>query len=381
MEKKKVGIITIHHSTNYGACLQSWALYKFLKDEGYDCEVIDLHRPVHPDYIQSKKYRPFREKETTLSNYGKFKQSVKRMLKLNKKDMQRKVERMRSFSPINDQIKMSRTFTSIDLLYENPPVYDIYITGSDQLWNPTQPFCIEPYFLTFVKKGQSKKISYASSIGISELHEDEKDAFHRWLKSYDAISVREEDARKLICSIVDKPVEVVADPTFLMPETYWHSIAKLPNEHKYILVFMLSANEIVDYGIQLGKESGLRVIVLPSGNFKKGCTVEANVGLYEYLGYFASAEMVISDSFHAMVFSILMGAKNFYAYIAPTNKRGSRIRTLFDSVGINEHILQAPLDVSYKELQSKPINSSVVRHLVAVQREKAQNFLRHNLNL
>ena len=52
----KVGIITIHNSTNYGACLQSWGLYKYLVDEGYDCEIIDLHRPVHKDYVYSDKF-------------------------------------------------------------------------------------------------------------------------------------------------------------------------------------------------------------------------------------------------------------------------------------------------------------------------------------
>ena len=52
----KIGIITIHNSTNYGACLQSWGLYKYLVDAGYDCEIIDLHRPVHKDYIYSDRF-------------------------------------------------------------------------------------------------------------------------------------------------------------------------------------------------------------------------------------------------------------------------------------------------------------------------------------
>ena len=55
----KIGIITIHNSPNYGACLQSFALYKFLEQQGYSTEIIDLHRPYHDDYVVSKKYKPY----------------------------------------------------------------------------------------------------------------------------------------------------------------------------------------------------------------------------------------------------------------------------------------------------------------------------------
>ena len=68
----KIGIITIHHSCNYGACLQSFALYKYLELLGYTVEIIDLHRPFHDDYVVSKRFHAYLYREET------FKQFLKR---------------------------------------------------------------------------------------------------------------------------------------------------------------------------------------------------------------------------------------------------------------------------------------------------------------
>ena len=136
----KIGIITIHHSTNYGASLQSWGLYKFLCDEGFDCEIIDLHRPVHSDYKYSKKYICYRGlngrtlKQKIWNLYIRFFKRTPLYIK----------EKNEKFRKFNRKIKLSKAYRSIDDLYANPPQYDIYISGSDQVWNPSQPFCIEP---------------------------------------------------------------------------------------------------------------------------------------------------------------------------------------------------------------------------------------------
>lgn len=101
------------------------------------------------------------------------------------------------FEVFNSVIRMSKPYKSVDAIYADPPVYDVYITGSDQLWNPTQRFCLEPFFLTFVPNN-AVKISYASSIGISSLTNIEKNDFKKWLSSYNAISVREKQAQKML---------------------------------------------------------------------------------------------------------------------------------------------------------------------------------------
>ncbi len=119
-------------------------------------------------------------------------------------------KRIAKFDDFNKAIKLSTPYYSIDSLYDNPPLYDVYISGSDQLWNPEQPFPIEPYFLTFVQNSNAKKISYASSIGISSLEPLQVRDFTRWLSSYDAISVREPEAARILQPHLKQKIEIVA---------------------------------------------------------------------------------------------------------------------------------------------------------------------------
>lgn len=372
----RIGIITIHHSTNYGASLQSWGLYKYLCDEGFECEIIDLHRPVHSDYKYSKKYKSYRQ-----INGKTLKQKLWDLyVSIFKRKSIYLIEKNKKIKQFNNRIKLSRAYKSIDELYANPPQYDVYITGSDQVWNPSQPFCIEPYFLTFVNNPKAKKISYASSIGISELTETEASDFRKWLSAYNAISVREYEGKELLSKIVDKPIEIVADPTFLVGPDYWRSIALRPKvTQSYILVFRLQRQEIIDYSIRLGKQSEKKVIVIPDGQDTDGCTILRNQGLEEYLGWFAHADMVITDSFHGTVFSILMGAKNFFSYIHPTNQRGSRLITLLKTFNVSDHLLKSDLSLSYDDLMRKTINRDTIYTICLEQMYKSRCFLKNNI--
>lgn len=372
----KIGIITIHNSTNYGACLQSWALYKFLIDYGYDCEIIDLHRPVHKDYKYSKKYVDYNGACKKAQKFN-LKSFIKKYV-FRKKIPSYKIERMRKFETFNSQIKLSAAYRSIDELYSNPPIYDIYITGSDQLWNPTQPFCIEPYFLTFVKSPPAKKISYAASIGHDTLSEKEKEDFKHWLLSYNHISVREYEAKQLLESLVSKPISQVSDPTFLIGPDYWRSIAKAPNEKvPYILCFKLNSGcQLVDYVIKIGKELNKKVIVLTTTEDNvKNCQIVRNAGVEEFLGYIAHADMLISDSFHANVFGLLLGVKNLWAYISPDNHRGSRLRSLFYTFGIDNHFIAPDLSTEAKTLQSDLINHDEIYNISISEQKKSSDFL------
>ena len=375
----KVGIITIHNSTNYGACLQSWGLYKYLVDEGYDCEIIDLHRPVHKDYVYSDKFVDYNGKCAEVRKLT-LKKFIRRYI-VKDKVPDYMILRNLKFDRFNSRIKLSKTFCGIDELYATPPSFDVYVTGSDQVWNPTQPFCIEPYFLTFVSNPNSRKISYGASIGIEKLTEREKKDFKRWLDSYDVISVRENEAKVLLESFVDKPIYQVADPTFLLGTEYWRSIAIKPKiEEPYILCFKLyNGDHLVNYAAEIGRQAGLKVIVLPGGGNVSGCEIVRDAGPEEFLGYIANAEMLISDSFHANVFGILLGTKNQWAYISLDNQRGSRIKTLFRTFGLSEHIMSPDLSDQYSKLDSLKKNADFIRDALNREIQHSRDFLNHAL--
>lgn len=378
---KKIGIVTIHNSPNYGACLQSYALYRYIKDCGDDVEIIDLHRPcAYADYVPSKKFVPYRQNKRSLKS--KIKKTVKTWFGLSQRTSSLySPAAKKKFDEFNAAIALSKPFRGIDELYENPPFFDLYISGSDQLWNPTQAYCLEPYFLTFVPEGQGQKISYATSIGVTELRENEKADFTDWLKQYDDISVREYQARDMLQTMLgEKPVHQVADPTFLLEPQVWKSLAQKPNvKGKYILLFTLQHRPaILDYCLKLSQQSGIPLVSLgqiqPEATGKSYVAVK-NAGPKEFLGYIQYAEMVITDSFHCTVFSLIMGANNFYTYISPTNCRGSRITDLLNTYGLCGHLLPISLDTDYRSLSANELDKDKITEVMSKERERSRRFL------
>lgn len=378
----KIGIITIHVSPNYGATLQAYALYKFLVSQGFDCELIDLHRSEFEDYIPSKRFVRCRPRKVSL--YEKFKNVIKKMIGYKTRVVNTKnkysVEAAPKFKAFNSAIKLSKTYRGIDQLYDDPPVYDVYITGSDQVWNPSQYYCIEPYFLTFVPVS-ARRISYAASIGISYIRENEKALFAKWLSRYDAISVREKQAKTILSAITNKEITQVSDPTFLLDREYWKSVAVYPSSKDYILIFTLEFNQrMVNYGKRLSQECGKKLFVLAQvqdKNVADGYVPIVDAGPKEWLGYIANASLVLTDSFHCTVFSIIMGTENFYSIIE--NDRGSRITDLLATFELTDHLLNPALTDSYKELCKNRIDQKAIDNTFTREQKFSRDFLLKNI--
>lgn len=383
---KHIGIITIHKSPNYGACLQSYALYEYLRQCGQDVEIVDLHRPTHADYVESRRFTPFIHRfETPVQ---RIRRVIKTLLGWDKRRGNRCVHERKCppppstlslFESFNDKIRYTRPFNSIDELYANPPEFDTYITGSDQVWNPTQAYCIEPYFLTFVKQG--RKISYASSIGIEKLTSKEQRKFKKWLSSYDKISVRESSAKFFLSSLTGKEVACVADPTFLLDRDSWRELAESPDESDYILVFTLGYEEhIVEYALRLASESGKKLVVL---GIEQPITdryiAVREATVQQWLGYVANADMVITDSFHCTVFSIILNTRRFFTYISPWSDRGSRITNLLKLYGLENNLLDVTLTQPYEVLEKIATDKDKIKKVFDFEQSRSRAFLLENI--
>lgn len=371
----KIGIITIHKSPSYGACLQSFALWKYISSEGVDCEIIDLHRPTHIDFKKSDRFLPMRQEHLTFKVKvltELFKLKDKLLAKVHLSPLEKK------YNQFNEEIKYSKVYKGVDELYANPPSYDLYVTGSDQVWNPQQAYCIEPYFLTFVNNG-GKKISYAASIGLKDLLSEEKEKFAQWLESYDAIGVREKSAQELLTSFMNKPTTLVLDPTFLLDKESWLKESVLPAvDDSYILLFSLfTPSNILNFAKRIAEESNKQLIVLAPNKKEviEGGLLVNDAGPREFLGYFCQADVVITDSFHGTVFSMIMEAGNFFSYIAPNNRRGSRIVDLLSLFQLEDHLLSPELKETAIELQSHQIDLSILKERIKEERAKSISFL------
>lgn len=376
----KVGIITIHNSPNYGASLQSYALYRYIANQGVDCEIIDLYRPDLAGYIFSERF----DKVENLSRKKKLKGFLKKLvlyllgMRSKGKVLAGENELKRRFEEFNGQIALSQPYRSIDQLYAHPPLYDLYVTGSDQVWNPTQPYAIEPYFLTFAPN--KRKISYASSIGIAELTTDEKAKFKQWLSGYENISVREYEAKILLESFVGRKIEQVPDPTFLLPTDEWRKeMAERQIEGNYILCFTLYFKlSFIRYAIRLAKQSGKKLVIISQTqpNPIADYLAVKDAGPREWLSYIAYADMVLTDSFHCTVFSIILRAKNFYSYISPIDRRGGRLVGLLETYGLKEHLLNSDLTQSYEALEQEVIDWGAVDKIQNRESVSGREFLR-----
>lgn len=369
----KIGIITIHRSPSYGGSLQAYALFRYLSNMGYDVEIIDLLRPTHQEYRYSFKYHKMR-----LRFYEYIKNAFYAIGRVRSHKFD-PIAYNEKFVEFNKQLKLSKTYTRIDDIYSTPPNYDVYITGSDQVWNPAQPYAMEPYFLTFVNSG--RKISYAASVGLEDLLPKERKKFKKWIEAYDCVSVREISIKKYLESFIDKKIERVADPSFLLSRNEWQSISIKPEHNNYILLFELRHNPLlINYCKQLASQSGKSLFVLGQKEpISDEYTTINDAGPLEFIGYIEEADMVITDSFHGTVFSIIMNTCNFYTYIAPGNKKGSRIIDLLKLHNISNHLLDSSLTQTWDNLSGNEINREIVDECYHREQKLSQDFLTHSL--
>lgn len=370
---KKIGLITIHNCSNYGACYQSYALYKYLQLQGCDIELIDLALPSAKDYKDSRIIK-------SKKSYGppiiiKIKRFIKRFItgkwaspSIYYEDM-RTYEAYQHFYSLID--KRTPHYSGPDELYANPPIYDLYITGSDQVWNPIMGKPLEPYFLTFAPT-TAQKISYGASIGINTIPDTYKSKFKDWLSTYTSISVREREAKEELERITQREIIQVMDPTFLLSRDQWLDIAfPIEVEKPYILMFSLGMNiAMIEFSRRMSKESGLPLIIICESKDKEeikklSMMPEVKwVGPQQLINYIAKAEIVFTQSFHGTAMSIILKTNNFFTYISPNNNRSSRIRSLMEILNINNHILDGTLNFHYNELIKRELNfNDIQKHV------------------
>ena len=339
----KIGIITIHKSeVNYGACLQCYALWRYVTAMGHDCEVIDLLRPSHIGY-------KFKFRQSSIKPlFILLKLRITRLLAM-LKDKQIRL-RERRYREFNNQVKYSPTFRSAKELSDNPPLYDIYVSGSDQIWNPNMTFEHEPYMLSFAPAGK-KRIAYASSFGVQQLPEAVKETYRTYLSSYEHISTREQSGSHLVKEITGREVPVVLDPVFLLSADEWTAVACEDStiDGDYLLVYSLRDNpRLLSLAMGQAKRMGCKV-VLVNADYNV-CTTSGvlqlrNVGPRQWLGLIRHTRLFITDSFHGTAFAIIFGTR-FLTCVTPLAKTNDRIYTLLSNLGLQGNIISVstPLD-------------------------------------
>lgn len=366
--KKKIGIITFHRAHNYGAMLQVYALQKTL--EKYDTVVIDYRNKEIEDT-----YKVLRINKRNI--FTRIKSMVASVIYY-----KRLSKRHKSFDEfLKENIKLSKSYYTEDELKKLPPKLDIYITGSDQVWNyDIAAKKIDAYTLNFGEKNV-KRISYAASMGKNSLDSDHEEMYIKNIKKLDAISVREKKAKEFLSTFINKEIVVTLDPTLLLKASQWEELLQLRNieKEKYIFAYILTEDpeyyRIVKY---LSSMTGLKIIHVSKRN--KGIkNILRNAyadGPIEFLKLIKNAEYVIATSFHATVFSIIFHKK---FWVIPPKKTSARITDLLEMLNIRERAVSTLEDLEKKNYDN-PINYESVDQIIEKERKKSINWLENKIN-
>ena len=248
----KIGILTILNVNNYGAELQCCALCRKLTKMGYNAEVINYLFGINPshDFRGEKLTVPISLKQKVKVSLLPIVQNLFCMFHQKNKKLRNK--RFEEFHEKYNHLTSS-VYPSVRSLYDAKFDYDVLCIGSDQVWNYEKGYSLEPFFACFDKNG-TKKISYASSIGLSFLSKEAERVFKKELSGFAHLSVREQQASELLENLLDRDVDVVLDPTLILDNKEWLEVAKFdmcPKE-KYILVYIVTIKPC-DYVLEVAR--------------------------------------------------------------------------------------------------------------------------------
>ena len=373
----KVGVITCHKVYNYGASLQSYALQYYLKKQGIKAYLINYL----PDLFRSK-YNLFFVREDRRNIVAKF-PILKLLMPLSNRQMLITWGRKKAFNEFDTKhIELSPlSYSSIDELRKSPPVADIYITGSDQVWNTDMSNGRDAsYFLDFGAE-ETKRISYAASFGISDIKEEYKEPIKEWLKRFKAISVREKTGLDILASIgyTDNCVNVI-DPVFLLNQNEWINLSKNHIYKKleripYLLVYDFYHNDIkVKKMVKtIAKDKNLKIVSINDTKRLSYADININnAGPLDFVWLIHHANTVVSTSFHATAFSIIF-QKAFYSYTLLTQKNASRMSDLLHLCQIENRLNMNSYDIN-SMIQWEKVQQCIDKSI-----KKSKQFLHDNI--
>lgn len=366
-KQKRVAVITWISYFNFGTYLQAYALQTVVRSLGYACTIISDDKIV----------RALRKESCWLR-----KVAFKIYYSLNKDNVRfmcgtRQVKAAyASFKSSYLSVDDNRG-NSLDLDQR----YDIYVCGSDQIWSPILPKQ-DYYYARFTDK---KKVAYAPSIGQRDCSKEWSEWVKPLLDRFSHLSVREEEGAALLRRFMDKPVDVVLDPTLLLPSEDWGQLvdeSSAEDGSPYVLCYFLTYNQVyLDYARAFARERGLRIkIFILDKRYLKCADELLFAGPIEFLRAIKDSSWFFTDSFHGTIFAIHF-ERHFYTLKRfkeqAENNQNSRIENLFSKLGLQDYFVdESGLSVIPALLA---IDYNLVKEKIAIERERSLSYLKKSL--
>ncbi|MFR1627995.1 MAG: polysaccharide pyruvyl transferase family protein [Thomasclavelia ramosa] len=255
-------------------------------------------------------------------------------------------------------------------------LYDYFITGSDQVFNPYCSGFDGNYFLSFVSD-KNMKFSYAASVGLENIPVELENYYKDYLNSFCRISIREITGANEIKRVCGIECSTNIDPTLLLDKSDWEKLmADLPSnaDTPYLLLYALSEDKnMLKFAKKIAKRKKLKVIYINDRLFRpKGMLSLRNVSPEQWLRLFANANSIVTNSFHGIAFSINF-EKEFYPFYLNKNTRvNSRIRDLLDLLNLQSLVINDNNDT----LMNENIDYSEAREILKNEKNKSISYLR-----
>ena len=327
MKSLDIKIVTCHDVNNFGASLQAYALQTYLELQGHHVQIVDYKPRYHSTgYIKS-------------GLKGGLRGVVKKIYSLIINQSHR--ERNRKFRQFTDsRLHLTPKYNYIQELMTSQMDADVFIAGSDQIWNSLYLIGRDPvFYLDFVKKGV-RKVAYAPSLTIPENDRRVEYLYHKELPEFDFISVRENSSLPFIQKIGRSDAEVVCDPVLLLSVQEWDRL--IPKHElvdgEYLLVYDFDNNQqIATIARIIAEKRKLKIINISIDTLRDLGHKRSDVGPEEFLSLIRGAAFVVSSSYHATLFS-LMYHKPFCVVKRQLNIN-QRMEDFLDDCGLNERIV------------------------------------------
>lgn len=352
----RIKTLTTYNVYNYGASLQAYALQRYLTQQGHDVEILN-YQPV---YLTRKYDYRWVNPESKLSKYA-ITRFVYRILKYFQR--QTTLRRKKIFDVFTQQNlrQTSRCYRTLEELKDNPPEADLFIVGSDQIWNVFYDAGRDPAFYLDFVKGSSKS-SYAASFSYINIDEENKIRIANYLKDFKAISVREYHGLDILKSMRLNGTWVL-DPVFLLSEEEWKiQMTDFIKKEPYMLIYDFEGNkDLKNFAKEYAKKNGLKLyaimdtypLLYADKNFN-------NAGPKEFITLIFNCDAFVSNSFHGTAFSILF-EKPVFVFNRHRHKVNSRMESLLTLFNMKGCLIQSheeaknALNINFDYIKTKEI--------------------------
>lgn len=383
---KKVAIITWYWG-NYGSTLQAYALNACISKFGFECDTIQHN--INGKALDNAKYR--------LRKFGIYKTLKIYEKKIKSKFKYKKFLKLLSIRNlafnkfISKYIKLSKETYSLNNLDNLSKNYDVFVCGSDQIWNPALT-CLTPfYWLDFVNTAEGKKrvFSYAPSIGESSFNSHEVKKISEYLKLFDYISVREDKSVKILENVIEeKKVFKVVDPTLLLTKGEWDEICsnKYP-DGEYLFAYLIrSDKKQMDYISNIAKKNNLKIVTYPFleiDNINENYDGWGDEQIFDdspsdFLSIIKNSKLIFTDSYHCSVFSLIY-EKDFYV-LKKANDVTNQFERL-DSLLKMTKTENRKVDVSEDLFVQVQTDFEETNRIIDIQRKESIDFLKKGLGV